>query len=69
MLLKYTKQGNFHNLKRKTRIILDRCKLFGEFAEDNRKGKAGPQERLRTSMSNILISEVGLRGSLSAKIL
>ena len=42
MLFKYTKQGHFHRSNNLT--IFDNFKVFGQFAEDNKKVKASPNK-------------------------
>ena len=53
MYHKYTKQGNFHDLKEKPGPSLIITRYSENFLKTTGKGKADPQERLRMSMSNI----------------
>ena len=53
MLLKYTKQDNFHDLKEKPGTYLIITRYSENFLEKTEKAKAGLLERLRMSMSNI----------------
>ena len=69
MLLKYTKQGSFHGLKEKPGLSLIITRYSKNFLKTTEKAKAGLQERLRMSMSNIFSVKLIKKGSLSAKIL
>ena len=55
MLLKYTKQGSFHGLKQKPGLSLIITRYSENFLKTTEKAKAGLQERLRMSMSNIFL--------------
>ena len=55
ILLKYAKQRNFHGLKEKLGLSL----IFSRYSENllktTEKAKAGLQERLKMSMSNLFL--------------
>ena len=53
MLLKYTKQGNFDGLKEKPGLSLIISRYSENLLKTTEKAKAGLQERLRMSKSNI----------------
>ena len=55
MLHKYTKQGSFHGLKEKTGLSLIITRYSENFLKTTEKAKAGLQEKLRMSMSNIFL--------------
>ena len=65
MLFKYTKQGSFHDLKEKPGLSLIITRYSENFLKTTEKAKAGLQERLRMSMSNIFLVKF-IIGSLSA---
>ena len=66
MLLRYTKQGSFHGLKQKPGLSLIITRYSENFLKTTEISKAGLQERLRMSMSNIFLVKF-IIGSLSAK--
>ena len=68
MLLKYTKQGSFHGLI-KTRTIFNHYKIFGEFAEDNRKSQSRSPRKIEDEHAKYILSQVDINGLLLAKIL
>ena len=55
MLLKYTKQRSFHGLKQKSGLSLIITRYSENLMKTTEKAKAGLQERLRMSMSNIFL--------------
>ena len=65
MLLKYTKQGSFHGPKEKPELSLIITRYSENLLKTTEKAKAGVQERLRMSMSNIFLVKL-ITGSLSA---
>ena len=66
MLLKYTKQGNFHGLKEKPGLSLIITRHLENLMKITEKATAGLKEKLSMSMSNIF-SVKFIIGSLSAK--
>ena len=55
MFLKYAKRVNFHGLKEKPGLSLIITRYSENLLKTTEKVKTGPQERLRTSMSNIFL--------------
>ena len=66
MLLKYTKQGNFHGLKEKSEPSI-LYKIFWEFVEDNRKCQSRSPRKIEDEYVKYILSQVYKNGSLSAK--
>ena len=67
MLLKYTKQGNFHGLKENPGLSLIITRYSENLLKIKEKAKAVIQERLKMSMSNIFSVKL-VKKSLSTKI-
>ena len=66
MLLKFTKQENFHSQKQKPKPSLIIVRYLGNFLKTAEKTKAGPQE-IKDENVKYILSEVYKNGSLSAK--